>query len=180
MRVLTYKQCAAWCRKRGYPTRQFEGYIVGPDPDLESGDFHFIDFWIPEDAGRRVYLVKLLFSFLKPAKELLVWVGDWAVWPSGQHMPLFTRFREAFGEHRRLIEAPGHLVRASEGDDAQSILVVATLFLWNCHVLCGNGDEALFVSHDEWGRVAVRRKSRVASIERTLTEMGFCNSPPAS
>jgi hypothetical protein len=35
-------------------------------------------------------------------------------------MPLFTRFREAFGEKRPLIEAPGHLLTPGEADDAVS------------------------------------------------------------
>jgi hypothetical protein len=47
-------------------------------------------------------------------------------------MPLFTRFREAFGEKRPLIETPGHLLTPEEADDAISIIAVSLLFLWSC------------------------------------------------
>ena len=92
--------------------------------------------------------MKSLISLLGESAEVLVQIGDWAVWPSGQHMPLFNRFRQAFGEHRPLIKAPGHVIPASERDDAVSILVLSVLYLWNCHVLSAKGDQALFVSHE--------------------------------
>jgi hypothetical protein len=71
-------------------------------------------------------------------------------------MPLFTRFREAFGERRPLIETPGHLLNPDETDDALSIMSVSLLFLWNCHVLSGSGRDAVFTSHDEFGWLASR------------------------
>jgi hypothetical protein len=103
-----------------------------------------------------VWLARFLYSLLQPSPELLIWLGDWAVWPSSQHMPLFTRFREAFGEKRPLIDAPGHLLTPEEEDDAVSIMSVALLFSWNCQVLSGCGRDAVFVSHDEFGWFASR------------------------
>jgi hypothetical protein len=105
MRICSYQDCADWCAANGYQTRHIEGFLVGPDPDLTEADFRFAMFSIPEDAGRRVTLVKSLISLLGESAELLVQIGDWAVWPSGQHMPLFDRFHQAFGERRPLIEA---------------------------------------------------------------------------
>jgi hypothetical protein len=94
-------------------------------------------------------------ELLDDSADLLVQIGDWAVWPSGQHMPLFSRLREAFGDRRPLIEAPGHIIPPSERDDAVSILVLSILYLWDCHVLSAKGDQALYVSHDQHGWVAV-------------------------
>ena len=88
------------------PTRQIEGYIVSPHPQIQSPDFHFVEFNPPVDSGRTVWLARFLYSLLQPSPELLIWLGNWAVWPSNQHIPLFTRFREAFGEKRPLIDAP--------------------------------------------------------------------------
>src|SRR5260221_242453 len=151
MQILTYAQCAAWCSQRGFPTRQILGHIVGPDPDLQSPEFYFVTFTLPPDSGRKVSLAHFLYSLLDPSPELLIHLGDWAVWPSSQHMPLFTRFREAFGEKRLLIEAPGHVLTADEADDAVSIISVSMLFFWNCHILSASGRDAIFVSHDEYG-----------------------------
>jgi hypothetical protein len=172
MRVYTYKECAEWCAAHGYPTRHIKGFVVGPDPDLTEPDFRFAMFSIPEDAGRRVALVKDLISLIDGNAELLVQIGDWAVWQSGQHMPLFDRFRQAFGERRPLIETPGHVVPAAERDDAISILALSVLYLWNCHVLSAEGDQALFVSHDEYGWFAVRGARSLAPVNQLLEHFG--------
>jgi hypothetical protein len=172
MRICTYKECADWCAAHNYPTRHIEGYVVGPDPDLTKPDFRFAMFSIPEDAGRRVALAKNLIALLDESAELLVQIGDWAVWPSGQHMPLFDRFREAFGERRRLIEAPGHVIPPSERDDAVSILVLSVLYLWNCHALSSTGDQAMFVSHDEYGWLAVRGARSLEPANQLLEKFG--------
>src|SRR2546426_10068296 len=107
MQCLTYSECAEWCSRRGFPTRHIEGYLVGPHPDIRSPPFHFVEFSPPTDSGRKVAFGRFLYSLIEPAPELLFWLGDWEVWPSSQHMPLFTRFRQALGESRPLIEAPG-------------------------------------------------------------------------
>lgn len=66
---------------------------------------------LPRDSGRKVWLARFLYGLAEPSPEVLIWIGDWAVWPSGQHMPLFSRFRQAFGENRPLLEAPVILLR---------------------------------------------------------------------
>jgi hypothetical protein len=155
MQFLTYAESAGWCSRRGYPTRHREGNIVGPEPDVQPLEFHRIEFALPPDSGRKVWLARFLYGLLDPSPELLIWIGDWAVWPSSQHMPLFSRFREAFGERRPLIEAPGHLVTPPEIEDGVSILTISLLFFWDCHVLTASGREVVFVSHDEYGCSAV-------------------------
>jgi hypothetical protein len=170
MQFLSYAQCAEWCSQRGFPTRQMEGYIVGPDPDLQPPEFHFAEFTPPVDSGRKVWLARFLYPLLQPQGELLIWLGDWAVWPSSQHMPLFTRFREAFGEKRRLIEAPGHLLTLEEADDAISIISVSLLFMWNCHVLSDSGRDAVFISHDEFGWFATRDPAVAATTREKISE----------
>jgi hypothetical protein len=85
-------------------------------------------------------------------------------------MPLFSRFRQALGEHRPLIEAPGHLVTPDEIEDAVSILTVSLLFVWNCHLLTASGRDVVFVSHDEFGWFASRDASVADSVRQQLTE----------
>ena len=85
-------------------------------------------------------------------------------------MPLFSRFRQAFGEHRPLIEAPGHLVAPDEIEDGVSILTTALLFHWDCHVLTSSGRDVVFVSHDEFGWFGSRDASVAGSIRQQLKE----------
>ncbi len=85
-------------------------------------------------------------------------------------MPLFTRFRQALGERRPLIEAPGHLVTPAEADDGLSILIVSLQFVWDCHILTASGRDAIFVSHDEFGWFASRDKSVTESVHQKIEE----------
>ncbi|MCE9544271.1 MAG: hypothetical protein K8T25_01915 [Planctomycetia bacterium] len=168
MKCLTYSECANWCSLRSIPTKDIEGYIVGPHPDLQSPPFFMVEFKPPTDSGRKVALARFLLSLLDPAPEMLFWLGDWAVWPSSQHMPLFTRFRQAVGERRPLIEAPGHLLTPDENDDGISILTISLEFIWDCHVLTASGRDAIFVSHDEWGWFASREESVAESVRKKM------------
>ena len=97
---------------------------------LDNNHFKRIEISYPPDSGAKVSLARALFSFVDPKPETLLLVDDWAVWPSSQHMPLFTRFREALGEHRPLIEAPGHLVTTSDAEDAVSIVATSLFYFF--------------------------------------------------
>lgn len=170
MHFLTDRECTAWCAERGYPTRKYEGYaLLRADP--EPAGFERIAFSSPPDSGKRVSLARFLLSLLDPAPELLFWLGDWAVWPSCQHMPLFARFREALGEKRPLIETPGHLVTVDEADDGVSILAVALLFMWDCHVITASGRDVIYVSHDEEGWFGSRDASVAAFAAKRLEQI---------
>ena len=89
---------------------------------------------------------------------------------------LFARFREAFGERRPLIEAPGHLLAPNEADDAISIIAVSLLFFWDCHMLSVSGRSAAFISHDEYGWFASRDESLTDSIRKELAEVLNCSA----
>jgi hypothetical protein len=171
MRFLNPAECVSWCEKHGYPAGHRAGRTV-PIADKKPTGFDFAEFSIPADSGAKAAFAKFLISLIMPTPETLLWLDEWSVWPSSQHLPLFTRFRAAFGEHRPLIDAPGHLVSSSEIEDATSILVVALEFVWDCHLLSASGQEAVFVSHDEYGWYASRDASEVAAVrEKILSRM---------
>ena len=169
MRFLTYSECAAWCEQRHYPT---VGSVVGPEAHQYPEGFTFAKFSLPVDSGAKVAFARFLYSQLNPAPELLLWISDWGVWPSSQHMPLFTRFREAFKESRPLIKLPGHLVLPDNSEDTISILIVSLCFFWSCHVITASGRDAIFVSHDEHGWFASREPKVVELVQKRMSE-GF-------
>jgi hypothetical protein len=89
--------------------------------------------------------------------------SDVAVLPT---LALFTRFRQALGERRPLIEAPGHIVTVSDAEDAISIVATSLLFIWDCYGISTSGRDAFYISHDEYCYFASRDAStaeRVAS-----------------
>jgi hypothetical protein len=151
MKFLTNSECERWCVERGLQTPG----ELRRSPVLS--EYVSYDFSIPEDAGARVALCRSLWSL--PVEERLLWVDEWSVWPSGEHLPLFTKWRAAFGENRALIDARGHVVEPSEDDDGLSVLVMAALFLWDCWIYIGNG-AVVMISHDECGSVWQRRDVR--------------------
>jgi len=168
MRVLTKAEWQDWCVKRQVPLRE-AGWIR---PDVGAKHFHIAELPYQQDSGKMVYLARQLFSLIATVGEALVLVDDWDVWPSCQHLPLFTRFREALGERRPLIEAPGHLVDATDADDAVSIVVTSLLFCWDCYGISNSGRDAFYISHDEYCNFASRDATVAARVSAELSERG--------
>jgi hypothetical protein len=110
-----------------------------------------LKFEVPRDAQQRVYLVSQAMDAFGSEPLFLVWFNDWSVWPSGQRMHVFDRFRMSYGETRPLIDAPAHLFDQSEIEDATSFVTIAALFLWDCYVVTPSRTKLLYLSHDEYG-----------------------------
>lgn len=113
-------------------------------------------FDIPEDAGRRVALVATHLNERAGASSTLVWFTEWGVWPSSERRHIFDRFRASYGEHRRLIDVPGHLLSVEERDELLSLVTLGVLFLWDVYVVADNAPFVLHYSHDEWGWLGQR------------------------
>jgi len=142
MRVLSRQEAVAWC----------QGHYVALNnlalPERSDAD---LKFKIPGDAQKRVNLVNRAMEAFADEPSHLVWFTDWSVWPSGQRMHVFDRFRLSYGETRRLIDSPGHVFDQKEIEDATSFVAIAALFLWDCYVVSQRRTKLLFISHDEYG-----------------------------
>jgi hypothetical protein len=169
MRFLTALECQEWCALRGFPTHEVPGFIGGYLARLQSQGFHFVEFELPVDSGQKVRLAGFLYSLLEPSAELLIWLGSCDVWESSQHMPLFTRLRQALGENRGVLELPGHVAKAAEADDAISIMCLSLLFIWDCLVSSDSGRDAVFTSHDEFGWFATRDPAVAAAAQAKIS-----------
>lgn len=141
MKLLTREQAQAWCEVYRIPLTTF-GL-----PDVSDRDETFS---IPEDAGRRVGLAREQVLAFEGAKELLVWIDDWGVWPSGQWDHIFYQFRKSYGFDSPLIEHPAHHLDSSELPVATSLAVYSLLMLWDCYLISPSG-AWLHYSHDECG-----------------------------
>lgn len=171
MNYLTADESRAWAVRHGYHVNGSFGRPLandGPTP---------IRFRIPSDAGARVTLARVLWERAgQGAPEVLVWVTEWGVWPSGEHLPLAEAARRGFGAERPLYETPGHLAGHGEDDAALGVLCMAVLFLWDCWVLPSDGRPAVFVSHDEYGVVDPKEDDR--GLAGLLAELGFAYDRP--
>jgi hypothetical protein len=142
MKVLSREETCLWCSQHE---------IALSDTGLPERSDASAKFKIPEDAGRRVYLVSQLMRTFIDVPLFLVWFADWDVWPSGERMHVFDRFRMSYGETRSLVHSPGHVFDKGEIDDAISFVTLAVLFLWDCYVVTPKRSRLLFFSHDELG-----------------------------
>jgi hypothetical protein len=167
MRFFTPAEWQTWCSERQIPLRE----VGWSRPDISADHFHVADVPYDTDSGAKVSMARFLFSLVTPDPETLILIDDWAVWPSSQQMPLFTRFRQALGESRPLIESPGHLVAATDSDDAISIIATSLLFIWDCYGISSSGRDAFYISYDEYCVFASRDPSVAAQVTEQLAVM---------
>lgn len=159
--LLSEEQCAAWAAGHGHAVPAARGRLRVP---ALAGEEEFLELVWPEDSGKRIALARAVLQHSLPHGPVLIWITEWGVWPSSEHMPLFTRFREAHGESRPLIEAPGHLVHAAAFDDGLSVLAMALLFFWDVYVLPTGNVPAFFSSHDEYAGLFVQPEQDLDAI----------------
>jgi hypothetical protein len=98
--------------------------------------------------------------------------GQEGLWPPGRQCRSSIDFARHSASTVRLSKPRVTWYRLSERDDAVSILVLSVLYLWNCHVFSAQGDQALFVSHDEWRWVAVRGAGLLEPANQLLEQFG--------
>jgi hypothetical protein len=152
MQTLTKNEAIKWCGSHGVALDE-RGRPAKPE-DAES-------FPVPADTGRKIALVAGELHGFEPVEEYLVWVTDWGVWPSSERPHIFDRFRASYGEHRTLVDVPAHVFRTGEYEDAQSLVTLCVLFLWDVFVV-GTGGATLHFSHDEHGWVGGRGSRRTS------------------
>jgi hypothetical protein len=142
LKFLSKEESGRWCGQHE---------IALSDSGLPERSDASAKFEIPIDAQKRVHLVSRGMAAFGGVPLFLVWFHDWAVWPSGQRMHVFDRFRKSYGEMRPLAQSPGHVFDKDELDDAISFVTLGVLFLWDCYVVAPKGSKLLFFSHDEYG-----------------------------
>jgi len=164
MRFLTPTDWRAWCSERNIPTREAGSFR----PDITNENFYTTAIPYHADSGAKINMARFLLSLVEPKPETLLLIDEWSVWPSSQHMPLFTRFREALRESRPLIECPAHLATETDKEDAVSIIAMSLLFVWDCYGISSSGRDAFHLSHDEICYFASRDESTVAMVRERL------------
>ncbi|MBK8476328.1 MAG: hypothetical protein IPL39_08395 [Opitutaceae bacterium] len=145
MKAVDLSTAQAWCAEHGFAIGEF-GL-----PALRGAD-GLKEFAIPEDAGKRVALVRGHMRRFEKEEEVCIWLDDWDVWQSGQRWHIFERFRLSYGVGESIMQRPCHLIQKEEFDTAISIAVFAVLMLADCHILGSSGGVYTFYSHDEWGK----------------------------
>ncbi len=143
MKFINKVEAIRWCEEHSIALNQ-KGLPVIIEDKINQ-------FSIPPDSGKKIALVKQQFEQFRSEEEILIWILEWGVWLSSERMHIFDRFRESYGEKRKLHEIEAHIFNKDEYEDALSFLSLAVLFFWDCYVLNGSGNKIIFYSHDEYG-----------------------------
>jgi hypothetical protein len=130
------------------PATEIDPYVLLPNLD-EIGYTQTERIKYPTDSGQKVFLSKELYDLVAKNESVLVVAINCEIWPSYGHLALAIRFREALGEVRPIQEVVGHEFQSTETDDATSLIVLATMFYWDCLVVSACGKRWLYLSHEE-------------------------------
>jgi hypothetical protein len=108
-------------------------------------------YFLPKDSGAKVAIARTIANTFLEAGTAIFWITEAGIWPSSEHIDLFTRYRLSYGETRSLSEAPVHIFESMKDKDAfSSILCLSLFFIWGAELTDLDRTRALTISHDEW------------------------------
>src|SRR5712691_11900767 len=168
MRFLTKEESRAWCGGNP-PFLDDRGHPVQWPASFRVARFVFTH----EPAGRLFWLSRQIVASLDYWEEALLWVVLTGVWASSDNTHLYYRLRQSYGDLRHLDQAPGHLMLRHESEDLITILQLCMMFGWDAFVFPNCDYDRAFVSHDEYGEVAVPEGRSVKQFDATLNSAGL-------
>jgi hypothetical protein len=129
-------------------------------------------FKIPDSARRQALAVNELFrAFPDDTTEWLLWALEWDVWPNEEYPELVEEIREHHGEHRPVIEAPGHLFAQHERGLARGMTRLAMLFGWTAFLIPAPVSFVVFIDDDELMRLDAADASTIAELGETIRDL---------
>jgi hypothetical protein len=107
--------------------------------------------FLEPDSGSKVGLSRIIANTFLDRGPTLLWVTEYDVWPSAEHMDLFDRYRLSYGENRTVGEAPVHIFDSiADSQTFISILCLGLFFVWGVEITTLDRSLAINISHDEW------------------------------
>jgi hypothetical protein len=127
---------------------------------------------LPDETGKKTNLARVLVDSFGSAKEGLLWINEYGIWPSSENRLIFYALRRLIGEERPLEAAPGHVFRAEDKDLLSALLAVVFYFSWGALLVRGDMRLIARVSHDDsvdfYGAA-----DALEEIGKILTEQGY-------
>jgi hypothetical protein len=117
VKTLTNEDCSEWLASRKV--------LANPYNSPQSRAPYCEQFSLPHHAPSISALFRSIVACVQPFAEALLQVTDWAHY-SPDEMAVIVQIRLESGEHRPLIEAPGHAFDATEHDLLIGLLSLVT------------------------------------------------------
>jgi hypothetical protein len=143
-KFLTAEESRLWCTAGRVEFNGFEQPVLHA-----ASDRHVF----PNEIGRRVFWCHVLWATVcePTADEILVWTKDRHVWDD--HMPLVDAWMRGLGATTSIDETPGFKCAESNLPDGQSLLLLCSVFGWDCWAINKKTGRAVYVCHDDWCQV---------------------------
>ena len=135
MKCLTPTECSEWLRERGI--------IESPYSGDEPVKAHCIQFEPPANPRRLTAFTRALVATSGEFPGALVVFTDWSLYRADE-MALVNSLRRGHGEHRWLIDAPGHLFESPEEAEAIGHCYLAVTFGWSAYLYLASGVATVF------------------------------------
>ena len=114
---------------------------------------HIEQYAIPKDVATIILLAKVIVSMFDRELQVLLHIKEWSVWPSTEHMPLYSQLRLSYRETTNLIDKPGHLFNQTEMNELLSCIIIGLIFSWDCEVYSLSNATYSLTSHDGIGLI---------------------------
>ena len=172
MQLLTIPECKTSCEDRqiklddrGHPLRALDGQYA-------------LRCAFPKSPTQFLWFCQFIERSLQPRESCLLWVTDWGIFCSAENLHLYYKLRQAYGDHRLLHEAPGHLFLKFESDDLVTFIELSMLSGWDAYLLPTVGYAWGFISHHEEVELVFQTPEPVEQSKAELSKAGIELLPP--
>ena len=165
MQCLTPFEAAEWLR-----ARRIAGLCEDGSPNV-FGDYEvFAD--APKDARVQQRLARDLVSWVGDFESALFWLTDWPFYEADE-MALISSLRGSHGEHRPLIEAPGHIFMERERDELIGWISLMMCFGWDGYLFTMPFRGSMFqTSHEDLVWLLSSGVDHFAEAQRIIRKYG--------
>jgi hypothetical protein len=126
MKCFTNTECLEWLE-----SHRIEGVSAEGWPEV-VGDYEVL-FAAPRDARAQGLLARDLVAWVGEFEAALFWLSDWPFYKADE-MAIISGLRRAHGEHRKLLDAPGHLFASGEREELTGWVSLMMSFGWDGHL----------------------------------------------
>lgn len=141
MQFLTKEESEQWLRTHASNAPQS---TTSPMPVVESGNFE-------RELGARIYsLLDKAIADCAPDDQLPIFllVRETGVWPSNEHLLLYSLIRRHFNSSDSIESRPGHLASGAEREYIAAVAFLCVLYGWGFLVTGAQSRRSIVVDHD--------------------------------
>lgn len=124
MRCITDSEITDWLRERSIPKDPYRG---------DATPRFYLQFYAPTNHRRIDAFVRHYFERVLPAADSLIHLTDRGLYQQSE-MIAISGIRASRGEHRMLIDSPGHFLTSSEREIGVSLFSLSASFAWSSYI----------------------------------------------